>query len=111
MHDLWAARNASAWRTAYLAKATIAELHQPTLLDIMQDPATLQSLPCMYDREVSAFAALHCLWPQIVALQDARTLQRTHRDTKGLSRNNFWLEGHRQDLCKRVIDIRDASNS
>lgn len=109
-HDLWVAPDPLAWRAAYLAKRTAAELPKHTLLEIIQDPSILQSLAPEYDCELSAFAALHFLWPQIIALQDAKTLHRGHRYTKKLPQSNFWLEAQRQDLYKRLADIRDTSN-
>lgn len=109
-HDLWAARDPLAWRGAYLAKRPATEQPKPTLLDIIQDPVMLQSLAPEYDCELSAFAVLHCLWPQIVALQDSKTSHRGHRYAKKLRQNNFWLEAQRQDLYKRLADIRDTAS-
>lgn len=71
----------------------------------------LQSVAQEYDCELSAFAALHCLWPQIAALQDAKVLHRGHRQTKKLPQNNIWLEAQRQDLYSRLADIRDTANA
>lgn len=109
-HDLWAAPDASAWKAAYLAKEKVSQSPKLTLLDIIQDPPILQSLPQEYDCELSAFVALHCLWPQIVALQDTMMLHRGHRYNKKLPQNKFWLEAQRQDLYKRLADIRDTAN-
>lgn len=110
-HDIWAAPDPLTWRAAYLAKRTAAELPRPTLLDIIQDPSILPSLPREYDCELSAFAALHSLWPQIVALQDAKTLHRGSLYSKKPPQTNFWLEAQRQDLYKRLSDLRDTSNA
>ncbi|KAK6369431.1 hypothetical protein LTS17_009774 [Exophiala oligosperma] len=109
-HTLWGAPDPLAWRAANLAERSTAQMPRPTLLDIIQDPSTLQSLPQEYDCELSAFAALHCLWPQIVALQEARTLQRGTRNSKQSSQPTFWLEAQRQDLYKRLAEIKDNAS-
>lgn len=109
--DIWAAPDALAWRAAYLAKAPAAERFQPTLLDIMQDPSTIQSLSPEYDCELSALAALLGLWPQLVALQDARTFYRAHRPGNTLPQNRLWQESQRQDLYARLGEIRDTAHA
>ncbi|KIW12778.1 hypothetical protein PV08_07965 [Exophiala spinifera] len=109
-HDLWNAPDHLTWTTALLAKRTGTEQFKLTLRDIFQDPSTLRSLSREYDRELCAFSALHCLWPQIVALQDSKSLHRGHRSNKRPSQNSLWLEAQRQDLYQRLADIRDTSS-
>ena len=109
-HDVWAAPDPLTWRAAYLAKKTGPDLPRPTLLDIIQDPSILTSLPKEYDNELSAFAALHSLWPQIVALQDAKTLHRGSVYSKKPPQTNFWLEAQRQDLYRKLTDLRETAS-
>lgn len=110
-HDLWTAPDHLAWRTAILSKTAAPNQLKLALRDIIQDSSTLHSLPQEYDGELSAFAALHCLWPQIVALQDAKTLHQGHGHNKSPSQSSLWLEGQRQDLYKRLAEIRETSNA
>lgn len=111
-HEVWAAPDPSTWRAAYLARRrTATEQSPPTLLDIIQEPSILSSLPGEYDGELSAFAALHSLWPQVVALQDAKTLHRGNLYSQRPPQTNFWLEAQRQDLYKRLVDLRDTASA
>lgn len=108
--DLWNAPDSQTWKATFLEKITGSESPRPTLLDIVRDPSVLQSLTSAHDAQLSSFASLHCLWPQILALQEARTLLRGPSYARQHLQNNFWLEAQRQDLYKRLADMRGISD-
>lgn len=80
---------------------------KPTLLDVIQNPSILQRLVREYDCELSLFAALHCLWPQVAAFLDTKVLHHERQSSRS-GQNILWLEAQRQSLYKRLADMRDT---
>ncbi len=105
---LWEALDATAWRTLYLAKHEIGKSSKPTLLDVIQDPSVLQHSGLQCDCELSLFVALHCLWPQIAAFLDSKSLHQGFQSCTKSGQSIMWLEAQRQDLYKRLADMRSA---
>lgn len=109
-HDLWNAPDSQTWKATFLEKMTDGESLRPTLFDIVRDPSILRSLTSAHDAQLSAFTALHCLCPQVMALQEAKMLFQTPSYTNQHLQNNLWLDAQRQDLYKRLADIRSISD-
>ena len=105
---LWDATDPANWRMAYLSSAEGRESPKRTLLNVIQDPAILLSVVHEYDCELSLFTALHCLWPQLAAFLDASPVQRASPSSRKSGQNNWWMEAQRQDLYKKLTDIRNT---
>ena len=106
--SLWEAVDAAAWRTIYLSKHEAGESLKLTLLDVIQNPSILERSGMEYNCELSLFAALHCLWPQIAAFLDSKSLHQGNQSSLTSGQNIMWLEAQRQDLYKRLADMRNT---
>lgn len=106
--SLWDAPDPEAWSTLYFSKHEIGRSSRPTLQDVIQDPSILQRFTQEYDCELSLFAALHCLWPQLAAFLDSKSLHRGHQSSQKSGQNVMWLEAQRQYLYKKLVDMRNT---
>lgn len=111
--ELWEASDPATWRTIYLAtKRQDPDNGKLTLLEVVRDPSVLRTCSPEYDRVLSLFAALHCLWPQQAAYLDAHALNQGSRSLSNpRPAASMWLEAHRQDLYRRLGDNRDLLRS
>lgn len=105
---LWNAASPQEWKTLLLARRRVFEADPLTLKDIIQDPWKLKSCQERYDCELSAYAALHGLWPQTASYLDSRALHRASRSAANSGSGSLWLEGQRQELYKKLLDIREV---
>lgn len=105
--DLWEARDPTAWRTLYVSKFDAEKTKKPTLLDVMRDPSILQTFAQGYDCELSLFAALHLLWPQLAAFLDLRSMHQGSQSAPKHGHSIMYLEAQRQDLYKRLADMKN----
>ena len=106
--SLWDAPDPEAWRTLYFSKHEVRVSSRPILQDVIQDPWILQRFTQEYDCELSLFAALHCLWPQLAAFLDSKSLHQGNKSSQRSGQNVMWLEAQRQTLYKRLVDMRDT---
>ena len=105
-YNLWDAPDATVWRTLYLSRTEVEKDSKLTLLDISQDPSILQRYGMEYDCELSLFVALHCLWPHLAAFLDLKSLHQGNQSCHKSGQNIMWLEAQRQDLYKRLADMK-----
>lgn len=77
-----------------------------TLVDIVREPSILRHSAQVYDVELSLFAAMHSLWPQLAAYLDSKSLHQSKHNFQNSGHKVMWLEARRQDLYGMLVDIK-----
>lgn len=109
--ELWEAPDPETWRKTYLAERPTTSIDIPSLVEAVQNPSILRAESSEYDGELSLFAVLHCLWPQQGAYLDAKVLNQESPSSAKSRQGALWLEAQRQDLYRRLGDLRDLLKS
>ena len=108
---LWEAPDPEAWRKTYLAERPTTSIDIPSLVEAVQNPSILRAESPHYDGELSLFAVLYCLWPQQGAYLDSKVLNQESSSSAKSRQGALWLEAQRQDLYRRLGDLRDLLKS
>ena len=105
--DLWAAQSAAEWRNVLLAKSALPHKPRLSIAAVMNDGTILAFAGSMCDTSLCAFIAVHGIWTQVSSYLDSKAAFRYQPSPN--SRTWMWLEAQRQDLCSKIIKLRQAT--
>jgi len=101
--DLWNARSGQEWKKIMLSRRPHPDHGTLSALDVANDPTMLTTLGAMYDVELCALTALHCMWISVASFLDSRSVY-CRKKSAAFKRGTtlLRLEAEKQDLYQKL---------
>lgn len=101
--ELWDAEDAEQWKAIYLSRREPAPDRLPSLVDCIQEPASIVSSQAFCDAHFSTLISLHAFWGMIWEYNqmDSITKNRT-----GQSNDSLFMPLRNQGLCRTLQYFR-----